>query len=182
LYSKVVVAATAAYSVAGQNMTMTAGQLRFNVLSGDYEIEGTNAGLFPAPAFGTELIGPDPRITFWSSPDGLVQSYPYGYNFAKYVRRSYNVNGNGNLFISTEAGSGIFDSRGHLRVTIVDGSSYVGIYAADGSVNAIVVNVDDEDPDQLFHSSGALRIAQATTDTPGLISPLNGAMLVANIP
>lgn len=182
LKGSLVSAAAGSYSVSGQGITMTAGQRRMNVDGGSYEIDGTNAGLFPAPPDGTVLIGPDPRITFWSNPDGLVISYPFEYNFAKYVRRSYNVNGNGNLFISNAVGSGLFDSRGHLRVTIVDGSSYTGIYAADGSVNALIVDVDAVEPDQLFDSTGALRISQATVDTFGLINKNNGSLLVANIP
>jgi hypothetical protein len=182
LKGSTVVAAAGGYSISGQAITMTAGQRRMDVDGGSYEVEGVNAGLFPAPPAGTELIGPDPRITFWSSPDGLVLSYPFGYSFAKYIRRSYNTNGSGNLFVTTAAGSGIFDSRGHLRITIVDGTTYTGIYAADGSVNALVVDVDDVDPDQLFHETGALRISQATVDTPGLINPNNGSLLVANIP
>lgn len=177
-----VVAASGSYSVSGQAITMTAGQRRMDGDSGSYTLTGTSVGLFPAPPVGTVLQGPDPRITFWSNRDGLVLSFPFGYSFAKYIRRSYNVNGNGNIFITTAAGSGIFDSRGHVRVTIVDGSSYTGIYATDGSINAIVVDVDDLDPDQLFHETGALRISQATLDTPGLINQNNGSLLVANIP
>jgi hypothetical protein len=182
LKGSLIVAASGSYSISGQAITMTAGQRRMDADGTSYEITGTNAGVFPSPPFGTVLVDPDPRITFWSNRDGLVLSFPFGYSFAKYIRRSYNVNGNGNIFITTAAGSGIFDSRGHVRVTIVDGSSYTGIYASDGSINAIVVDVDDLDPDQLFHETGALRISEATIDTPGLINQNNGSLLVANIP
>lgn len=48
----------------------------------------------------------------------------------------------------------IYDTDGSIKVTVVDGTSLVGVQAPDGSIN---VSVDDEERG-VQHSSGAIRV------------------------
>lgn len=181
LRGQTVVAASGSYSVTGTDATFQKGQRRVDADSGSYSISGKAAAVFNHPGASYTLRQPDPGIKFWSNKDGLVVSYPRYISFFDYIRRPSNINSNGNVMVTTDAGTGLFNSYGHLRVTLVDGSVYTGIFASDGSVNAILIDTDDEEPDQLFHYNGALRIVEADVSEYGAFNPRNGAMYVVNI-
>lgn len=181
LYGRSVVAATASYAVTGTAATFQKGQRRVDNDGGVYTISGKRVALFNYPGSGYVLRNPDPGIKFWSNKDGLVVSYPRYISFFEYIRRPSNINGNGNVMVTTDAGTGLFNGYGHLRINLVDGTQYTGIFTSDGAVNALLIDTNDEEPDQLFHSSGALRIVEAAPDEVGTYNPRNGAMYVVNI-
>lgn len=54
---------------------------------------------------------------------------------------------------------GIYNSDGSIAVTIVDGTEWTGLYAADGSVNIVE---DDATYIGLYHPCGALRVNSST--------------------
>ncbi len=174
-------AASGSYSVVGTDATFQKGQRRIDADSGVYSISGKSAALYLT--LTTPLRGLDPQYKFWNSPDGMHTVYPTFIDFLSYVKRPHNTNGNGNLIVTTDAGTGLMDAHGHIRVTVVSGTSYVGMFASDGSLNVLVVDRNDEEPDQKFDSfSGAMRVVRAETSDRGMIHPNNGAVYVSNLP
>lgn len=54
---------------------------------------------------------------------------------------------------------GVYNSDGSIHTTTVPGTSWTGLYAADGSVNVVV---DDAGHNGPYHPCGALRINSST--------------------
>ncbi len=88
----------------------------------------------------------------------------------------YDTSGAFNVAVNDTTGKGRYSASGALRVTLVSGTSYVGLYAADGSVNVII----DPSGQGLYHPSGALRGVSADSLTRGLYAP-NGAYYFAGL-
>lgn len=84
-------------------------------------------------------------------------------------------NSRGNVLVSSGSGVGSYTYDGKMRITEVVGSSWTGLYAANGSVNVVIVSSSDT-PQGLYHACGALRVAEATSET-GAFAP-NGALYV----
>lgn len=57
---------------------------------------------------------------------------------------------------------GLHDSDGNKRLTYVAGTSYTGLYAADGSWNVVV---DDNTYSGIYHPCGAYRVSSDISDT-----------------
>lgn len=73
----------------------------------------------------------------------------------------------------------LFDANGHINVTLVDGTTYVGLYAADGSWNVYDAS-GSSTPVGRYHASGALNVVQVDGSTVvGLYHP-NGAINAVN--
>lgn len=60
---------------------------------------------------------------------------------------------------------GTRDSDGSLKVTVVDGTTIVGLYASDGSINVVQ---SDGTPNGIYHKSGARRVTVASSGQKGL--------------
>lgn len=56
----------------------------------------------------------------------------------------------------------IYDTTGKIKITSVDGSALTGLYASDGSVNAVI---DDSTHTGSQHPCGALRVNSGTGST-----------------
>jgi hypothetical protein len=69
----------------------------------------------------------------------------------------------------------MFATDGSLRITTVDGTAYTGLFAADGSMNGVIVAADAAGYG-IYHPCGALRIVDSTGAT-GSAAP-NGAIYV----
>lgn len=52
----------------------------------------------------------------------------------------------------------LHDADGNIRVTVVDGNTYVGLYAPDQSLNVVV---DDGEHFGVYHPSGAIRVSSS---------------------
>lgn len=71
------------------------------------------------------------------------------------------------------------NSSGHLTVTVVDGSTLVGIYASDGSMNVFDAS-GVTTPVGIYHASGAINVTQVDGATlVGLQAP-NGSFYIIN--
>lgn len=84
-------------------------------------------------------------------------------------------NSRGNVYVTTESGTGLYSAGGKFRITITTGSSWTGLYAPDGSFYAVIV-LSSDTPYGLYHASGALRVVESSTQT-GMYAP-NGALYV----
>lgn len=85
-------------------------------------------------------------------------------------------NARGNIQVTTDAGYGLYSADGYIRITIVDGNSLTGLYAADGSWNAVLVD-DTDTPVSIYHPCGAIRVVETVAQT-GSTAP-NGALYVS---
>jgi hypothetical protein len=77
---------------------------------------------------------------------------------------------------TTAAGRGLFNAAGKLRFTFVTGSTFTGLYAADGSLNAVETTEDDTTKG-LYHPCGAIRTVYASSSK-GTYAK-NGALLIS---
>ena len=75
-----------------------------------------------------------------------------------------------NVTSTDTGGRGLYSSTGQLRITLVTGTSYVGLYASDGSLN-VVDSGTDTVLRGLYHPSGAIRGVLAPSLFTGLYSP-----------
>jgi hypothetical protein len=55
--------------------------------------------------------------------------------------------------VNDVTGTGRYSASGALRIILVSGTSYVGLYAADGSMNVVI----DSEGRGIYHPSGAIR-------------------------
>lgn len=53
----------------------------------------------------------------------------------------------------------LYSDSGKINTTVVNGSSFTGLYAADGSINIVV---DDASNRGVYHPCGAVRVNSAT--------------------
>lgn len=84
----------------------------------------------------------------------------------------YSSTGAFNIAVNDTTGTGRYSASGSLRVNIVTGSSYVGIYAADGAMNVVDVSgVSINTYGGLYHPSGAIRGRTAPATFSGLQAP-----------
>jgi hypothetical protein len=58
--------------------------------------------------------------------------------------------------------NGIYDSTGAIRVTVVDGLTATGLYAADGGLNVVI---EPAGLTGVYHPCGALNVKDATLET-----------------
>lgn len=84
----------------------------------------------------------------------------------------YNSRGNLNMLSGDTSGRGIYSVTGYIRVTIVDGTAWTGLYASDGSWNIVLVS-SSATPQGLYHACGAYRVVSSSSDY-GVYAP-NGA-------
>ena len=164
---KAIIATGGSYSVSGTAAALTKNQVRLVAEAGAYGITGVSS-------FGYVLDGTtfrlDPRISFYSNRDGLVYSYPRGVNFLKYIRNRVNTNERNNLRITTRtAGSGLLSPEGFVRVNIVAGTSYTGMFSSTGALNVILSDPDTTNS-QMFHPYGPLRVTEATSSNYGMVA------------
>lgn len=73
--------------------------------------------------------------------------------------------------------SGIYAEDGSLRVTVVDGNTFVGLYAADGSYNVKVRS----DEFGIYDQSGAILVTVRSTPGAGIYTP-NDNLYVSTSP
>ena len=84
----------------------------------------------------------------------------------------YSSTGAFNVAVNDTTGKGRYSASGALRVNIVTGSSYVGIYAADGALNVVDVSgVSINTYGGLYHPSGAIRGRTAPATFSGIQAP-----------
>lgn len=164
---KAIIATGGSYSVSGTAAALTKNQVRLVAEAGAYGITGVSS-------FGYVLDGTtfrlDPRISFYSNRDGLVYSYPRGVNFLKYIRNRVNTNERNNLRITTRtAGSGLLSPEGFVRINIVAGTSYTGLFSSTGALNVILSDPDTNNS-QMFHPYGPLRVTEATSSDYGMVA------------
>lgn len=88
----------------------------------------------------------------------------------------YNESGAFNAAVNDTTGKGRYSASGALRIQLVSGSSYVGLYAADGAMNVII----DPTGRGIYHPSGAIRGVSADALSRGLYAP-NGAYYFAGL-
>jgi hypothetical protein len=88
----------------------------------------------------------------------------------------YNESGAFNAAVDDTTGVGRYSASGALRIQLVSGSSYVGLYAADGAMNVVI----DPTGRGLYHPSGAIRGVSADASSRGLYAP-NGAYYFAGL-
>jgi hypothetical protein len=84
----------------------------------------------------------------------------------------YTSTGALNVALSDTTGTGRYSASGALRINLVSGTAYVGLYAADGSMNVVdVTGVSISTYGGLYHPSGAIRGRTAPTTLSGLQAP-----------
>ena len=84
----------------------------------------------------------------------------------------YTSTGAFNVALNDTTSTGRYSASGALRVNIVSGSSYVGLYAADGALNVVDVSgISTSTYGGLYHPSGALRGRTAPDTFSGLQAP-----------
>ena len=84
----------------------------------------------------------------------------------------YSNTGAFNVALNDTTGSGRYSASGALRIKLVSGSSYVGLYDADGSLNVVDVSgVSINTYGGLYHPSGALRCRIAPGTFSGTLAP-----------
>ena len=88
----------------------------------------------------------------------------------------YNESGAFNAAVNDTTGKGRYSASGALRIQLVSGSSYVGLYAADGAMNVVI----DPTGKGIYHPSGAIRGVSADALSRGLYAP-NGAYYFAGL-
>jgi hypothetical protein len=72
----------------------------------------------------------------------------------------------------------LYNGDGQIVITQVDGTSYTGLYAADGSYNAVVNN---ETPlPGLYHPCGALNASSVDDTVTSFYSPTGGVNVILN--
>lgn len=69
----------------------------------------------------------------------------------------------------------LYDNNGYRRVTIVDGTSYTGLYASDGSYNGVLTSGDYTG---IYHPCGAYNVTETEEDVISTIAP-NGSLYIA---
>ena len=85
----------------------------------------------------------------------------------------YDPSGALNAAVNDTTGVGRYSASGALRITIVTGNSYVGLYASDGSMNVVLDSVGQG----LYHPSGAIRGVSALSTYTGVYAPNGGIYL-----
>ena len=84
----------------------------------------------------------------------------------------YTSTGAFNVAVNDTTGKGRYSASGALRINLVTGSSYVGLYAADGALNVVDVSgVSISTYGGLYHPSGAIRGRTAPTTYSGVQAP-----------
>ena len=84
----------------------------------------------------------------------------------------YSSTGAFNVAVNDTTGKGRYSASGSLRINLVTGSSYVGLYAADGAMNVIDVSgVSISTYGGLYHPSGAIRGRTAPNTFSGVHAP-----------
>lgn len=71
--------------------------------------------------------------------------------------------------------SGIYNSDGSIAITVVDGTTYTGVYSPPGSVNVVL---DDTAHTGIYHPCGAFRVNSSYGDT---VYDPSGAFYINNI-
>ena len=99
----------------------------------------------------------------------------------------YTSTGAFNVAVNDTTGRGRYSASGALRINLVTGASYVGLYAADGALNVVDVSgIAVSTYGGLYHPSGAIRGRTAPNTLSGLQAPdgsyyLNGLFSPLNI-
>lgn len=84
----------------------------------------------------------------------------------------YTSTGAFNVAVNDTTGTGRYSASGALRIKLVTGSSYVGLYAADGALNVVDVSgVAVSAYGGLYHPSGAIRGRTAPNTYSGVQAP-----------
>jgi hypothetical protein len=84
----------------------------------------------------------------------------------------YTSTGALNVALSDTTGTGRYSASGALRINLVSGTAYVGLYAADGSMNVVdVTGVSISTYGGLYHPSGAIRGRTSPATYSGLQAP-----------
>jgi hypothetical protein len=84
----------------------------------------------------------------------------------------YSSTGAFNVAVNDTTGKGRYSASGALRINLVTGSSYVGLYAADGALNVVDVgSASINTYGGLYHPSGAIRGRTAPTTYSGIQAP-----------
>ena len=164
---KAIIATGGSYSISGTAAALTKNQVCLTADSTAYSITGTASFSYILDGTTFKL---DPRISFYSNRDGLVYSYPLGVNFLKYVRNRVNTNERNNLRMTTRtAGSGLLSPEGFVRINIVAGTSYTGLYSSTGALNVILSDPDTNNS-QMFHPYGPMRVTEAASSDYGMVA------------
>jgi hypothetical protein len=71
----------------------------------------------------------------------------------------------------------LYNSEGQIVITQVDGTSYTGLYAADGTYNAVV---NDTPPAGLYHPCGALNAVSVADTSGGFYAPSGAVNVILN--
>jgi hypothetical protein len=71
----------------------------------------------------------------------------------------------------------LYNSDGQIVITQVDGVSYTGLYAADGTYNAVV---NDNPPPGLYHPCGAFNAVSVADTSAGFYSPSGAVNVILN--
>lgn len=75
---------------------------------------------------------------------------------------------------------GLYNDQGQRKVTVVDGTAYTGVYAADGSYNGFLVDELNTDYVGLYHDCGAFNV-KLTTDPQTTSRSPEGAFWVSQL-